>query len=151
MKVYIAGPMTGLPQFNIPAFDLMAGTLRSEDFEVVSPVELDGEAYRQWAIQSPDGASMDGNPNGWTWGHVLARDVELIADDGIEGIVALPGWERSRGARLETFVADAMCNIPVYTWKYDRLHEVSRLTLFKAWTAEPLLSIGHRFLHEVSA
>ena len=32
------------------------------------------------------------------------RDVKLVADH-VQGVVFLPGWHKSRGARLEAFVA----------------------------------------------
>ena len=150
MRLYIAGPMTGKRQFNIPAFDGAAELLRADGHDVVSPVELDGEAYREWAMLSEDGVSMEGNPNGWTWGHVLARDIELITDGGIELVVVIDGWAQSRGARLETFVANAMNGLPVYEFLPHRdvtgpLVPVSRIALFRAWTGEPALSIHHTY------
>jgi hypothetical protein len=101
MKVYLAGPMSNIPQLNFPAFDAAAADLRSRGYEVVSPAELDDPEDRAAALASPDGnmAKIDK-----TWGHFLARDVKLIADEGIEAIVCLDGWKESRGARLETFV-----------------------------------------------
>lgn len=104
MKVYIAGPMTGLPQFNIPAFDGAATALRAHGYEVVSPAELDNPETRKLALASQDGAAGTGSANGETWGDLLARDVKLIADSGIEGIVLLYNWHLSRGARLEATV-----------------------------------------------
>jgi hypothetical protein len=103
-RVYVAGPMTHVPQFNFPAFDDAAADLRARGIDVTSPAELDDEEVRRAALASPDGAPGSGSPNGETWGDFLARDVKLIADD-VDGIVVLDGWERSRGARLETFVA----------------------------------------------
>lgn len=141
MKVYIAGPMTWLPQFNIPAFDDAAATLRGAQYDVVSPAELDSAEVRAAAL-----ASLDGDPASInhieTWGSMLARDVALIADGGIEGIFVLPGWQKSRGARLETFVAKAMCGLPVYTyepWAFEGWSpkEVGTLDLVRAW-AGPL-------------
>lgn len=114
MKVYIAGPMTGLPSFNIPAFDALAAALRAIGHEVVSPAELDDPEIRAISLASPDGAMNTLRTHGHTWGDFLARDVKLIADDGIECIVVLPGWEQSRGARLETFVGNALCGIPIF-------------------------------------
>lgn len=116
-KLYVAGPMTGIPSFNFPTFDAAAAELRAAGYDVVSPAEMDDPDTRAAAMASPDGAPGTGSSNGETWGDFLARDVKLIADGGIEGIVVLPGWERSRGARLETFVGHALCGLPVYRFK----------------------------------
>jgi uncharacterized protein DUF4406 len=105
MKVYIAGPMTGLPQFNVPLFDHVARQLRKQGYDVVSPAELDSPEMRAAAMKSKDGslAPLE-QATGETWGHVLARDVLVLSDFGIEGIVLLPNWWQSRGASLETTV-----------------------------------------------
>ena len=112
-KCYIAGPMTGLPQFNFPAFFEAAERLRANGWEVVSPAEIDEPETKAAALASPAGAPGTGAANGETWGDFLARDVKLIADDGIEFIFVLPGWEKSRGARLETFVGQRLCGLHV--------------------------------------
>lgn len=113
--IYIAGPMTGLPQFNIPLFERVARELRGQGLKVISPVELDSQYIREEAIASPDGAMpASGKIGGETWGEILGRDVRVIADQ-IGGVVALPGWEDSRGARLEVFVA-MLCKLPLFTY-----------------------------------
>lgn len=143
MRLYMAGPMTYHPQYNFPAFDAMAADLRAAGFDVVSPAELDSPEDRAAALASPDGSALDyGNGIKKSWGEFLSRDVKLIADGGITGVVVLPGWESSRGARLETFVANAMCGLPVYTFTRWVLLSVPRIELFRAWTAEPTLSIA---------
>lgn len=104
-KVYIAGPMSGVPHFNIPLFKLAAEDLRARGYEVVSPAELDSPKMQELALASTDGdlKSLE-DSTGETWGDVLARDVKLISDGGITGIIFLPGWHKSRGARLEATV-----------------------------------------------
>jgi Domain of unknown function (DUF4406) len=105
--------MSGIPKFNFPAFFAAAQDLRSCGFEVVSPAEIDNEEDKGEALASPDGA-----PSGRkTWGDFLARDVKLIADAGIQGIVFLPGWSTSRGAKLEAFVGLLQKNFKF--WQYD--------------------------------
>lgn len=136
MKVYLAGPMTGIPQFNFPAFDAAAADLRERGLDVVSPAELDDPETREAALSSEDGAPGTGSHVGETWGDFLARDVKLIADGDIEGIVVLDGWERSRGARLETFCAAALDGKPVY--HYPDLGRVSRAALTSAWSGVPV-------------
>lgn len=99
MKWYLSGPMSGLPQFNFPAFDAAATNLREAGYEIVSPHELDSEAVQKaaWASDTGDVSEL---PPGETWGALLARDVKIIADE-VDGIILLPGWTKSRGARLE--------------------------------------------------
>jgi len=101
-KWYLTGPMSGMPQLNIPVFDYATKVLRMQGWDVISPAEMDSDKYRAEALQLPAGASpptCDG-----TWGDILARDVKIVADQ-VEGLILLPHWQGSRGARLEVFVA----------------------------------------------
>jgi hypothetical protein len=127
--LYVAGPMTGYPQFNFPAFDAAALDLRERGFTIISPAELDDPATRKTALASLDGSPSSGVSNGETWGDFLARDVKLIAD-GVDGIAVISGWQNSRGARLETFVS-FLCGKPVV--HYPTLHRVRKKALIKAW------------------
>lgn len=111
MKLYISGPMSGIPRFNFPAFARAALALREQGYTVVSPHEMDSQATQEAAWASPDG-DVAGLPAGETWGALLARDVKIIADE-VDGIVLLPNWEKSRGARLEA-VTGLLCGRTFY-------------------------------------
>lgn len=97
---YLAGPMSGIAQFNIPLFDRAAARLRKEGIIIVSPAELDDPEVRAASL-----ASVDGKPIGigGTWGDFLARDVKVVSDT-CDGVILLQNWSQSRGARLEAFV-----------------------------------------------
>lgn len=114
---YLAGPMTGIPQFNFPVFDRAAAELRDQGYEIVSPAELDDPATREAALASPDGAPGSGSADGETYGTFLARDVKLVIDD-VDGVVTLPNWWKSRGARIEVFTAATMGK-PIYYFNPD--------------------------------
>lgn len=86
MKTYIAGPMTGYPEFNHPAFHAKAKELRDEGFEVINPAEHDAEI----GTDKP-------------WDTYLRRDLVLVAEQ-CDRIVCLPGWQDSKGASLEVYV-----------------------------------------------
>jgi len=89
MKLYVSGPMTGIPEFNYPAFEAACFALRAAGHHVVSPHE----------INPPDGVDHP-----WEW--YLRRDIVGLLE--CEAIVVLPGWEQSRGARLETLIAEGL-------------------------------------------
>ena len=104
MKYYIAGPMSGIAQFNYPAFFDAAEQLRNAGYDVVSPAEMDSPEVQAAALASEEGNLSELADTGESWGDMLSADVKLIADD-VDGVLVLPGWEKSRGARLEAFVA----------------------------------------------
>lgn len=85
--VYIAGPMTGLPNYNYPAFQAMADKLRKADICVISPHELfSGDTGLPWHVYMQAG---------------------LTALLKCKAVVLLKGWDKSRGAKLEREVAVA--------------------------------------------
>ena len=100
-KWYLAGPMTGIPQDNLPAFIAAAAALSDSGYTIITPVEFETAEVMQAVVDNPDLTFNEAA--GTTWGGALARDVEIIADE-MDGIVFLPGWAKSKGARLEAFV-----------------------------------------------
>jgi hypothetical protein len=113
---YLAGPMTGIAKFNFPAFEAAAKALRAAGYDITSPHENDTPEVQAAAWASPDGKlDATGKIAGETWGDILARDVKLVADE-VSGVVLLTGWSKSRGARLEAFVA-ILCGLPFYSFE----------------------------------
>jgi hypothetical protein len=82
--VYLSGPMTGLPDFNYPAFMAEAARLRAAGRVVVNPAEF-------------------GEVPGFEWHQYLRRDIRLLT--ACTAIHMLPGWSKSKGARLEHHIA----------------------------------------------
>lgn len=83
-RLYLAGPMTGFEDFNFPAFNKMAADLRGRGYIVENPAE--------------HGVVADAD-----WTDYMAYDLTRL---GLCGMVAvLPGWENSKGARLEVHIA----------------------------------------------
>lgn len=86
---YLAGPMTGYPLFNFPAFHFAAKRARDLGYTVVSPAELNEDA-------------IDANSESMRSVY-MRRDIEALLR--CVGVLVLPGWELSRGARLEVEIA----------------------------------------------
>ena len=124
---YLAGPMTGLPKFNYPAFLDAAERLRREGFSILNPVDLDSKDAFNAALCSPDGLMPDDGVAGVSYGELLGRDVALIADKA-GGVIVLPKWEKSRGARLEVFLASRILGFDVWEYRPELEHTLCLMT-----------------------
>lgn len=89
MKLYLAGPMTGYPDWNFPAFHIITKRLRDAGHEVLNPAENDG-----------------GDASAGDWAYFMRQDLGHVC--AVEAVAVLHGWERSRGAALEVTVAHAL-------------------------------------------
>jgi hypothetical protein len=82
--------MTGLPNFNYDAFFAARETLTARGYEAVSPTESTNDVIVTEAEAQP-----------WDFYMRLAIPLLLTCD----AIHLLDGWEKSRGARLERYIA----------------------------------------------
>lgn len=87
MRIYLAGPMTGYPEWNFPAFNAEAARLRRLGHDVVNPAEHGADPAMSWA-------------------DYLRLDLAQLLT--CEAVALLPGWEASKGATLERHVATAL-------------------------------------------
>lgn len=79
-RIYIAGPMSGLPESNYPAFHAKAAELRAAGFHVENPAENPAPHCSSWL------------------GYMRMAVKQLSSCDAV---VLLPGWSQSRGACVE--------------------------------------------------
>ena len=99
-KVYLSGPMSGLERADyVRRFREAERILRRHGYGCINPC-------RVWACRWPwIYRAME-----WVLGKRLAYAVVLCYDllllmTRADGIAMLPGWEQSRGARIENYVA----------------------------------------------
>ena len=90
--IYLSGPMTGLPDYNYPAFRAAAETLRAFGQQVFDP----SEAF-EGRTDLPKEVYM-------------RKDLEELLRADV--VALLPGWQNSSGAQLEVEVAK-QCGIPI--------------------------------------
>jgi hypothetical protein len=86
--LYVAGPMTGLPEFNYPAFHAAADELRSRGYTVLNPADNKPES------------------NDPTWADWMRLGLGQVLQ--ADGVALLDGWTKSKGALLEYHVADRL-------------------------------------------
>jgi hypothetical protein len=84
MRVYLAGPMTGLPHFNWDAFNAEATRLRSLGYEVENPAEGHETQDKSWL-------------------YYMRKAITQMLRCDMVGL--LPGWEKSKGASIEANLA----------------------------------------------
>ena len=83
-RIYIAGPCTGLPDLNYPAFNAAAARLRALGHHVENPAENPEPPCKSWE------------------GYMKLAIAQLVTCDTV---ALLPGWSESNGARIECRLA----------------------------------------------
>ena len=99
-KLYLSGPMSGIPNKNYTQFNWAAWLLRQAGYETINPWELD------WADLTST-----------SWEEFLRRDIAALMK--CDGVATLPNWKQSKGARLEVYIAKAL-KYPVHPVSYWR-------------------------------
>lgn len=84
MKIYISGPMTGIEDFNKKAFNYWANKISFRGHEAVNPATL------------PTPITPD-------WTEYMKQDIKALLD--CDAVLCLPGWQFSRGAKIEINLA----------------------------------------------
>jgi len=104
---YIAGPMRGYENLNFPLFDKVADLARKLGWNIINPADLD-RTHGIDPVHDPE--SMDrivkDDPNFLQT--IVQRDIgEILTLDKTrgDGMILLPGWEKSTGARAEVATA----------------------------------------------
>jgi len=99
MKIYIAGPMRGLPNNNFEAFDEAEKRWQEAGWTVFSPAQL-------WrAIKYPTETVQDLENRERT---SLAIQFDLACIHTCHAIGLLPGWKESRGTAVELALAQVL-------------------------------------------
>jgi hypothetical protein len=124
LKAYLAGPIHGAPDYNIPLFDHVADKLRNAGYDVYNPLDL---ARKWYGSELQDWKAMNPEEQRTARRRLLAEEVRWLAANA-DIIFLLPGWERSLGARAERELAIA-CDIqarevPTILLLFDKAVEV---------------------------
>lgn len=93
--VYIAGPMTGIEEYNYPAFFAAEDRFKAAGWKVFNPARHDAS----WITDDMD-------PD-WVRAQYMRQDIIDVMD--ADAIALLPGYENSKGALAELTVARILC------------------------------------------
>ena len=113
MKIYIAGPMSGVEDFNFPLFFETEEKLKELGYEVINPAHNDGETLEE-ALAMAGTPDKPNNP----WSYYMRRDLPNVLN--VDALCVLPNWRRSKGALLEVHIAKAL-GLPIYVLKDGEL------------------------------
>ena len=83
-RIYLAGPMTGRPNFNWDTFNAEAIRLRALGYEVENPAEGHETQSKTWLY------------------YMRKAITQMLTCDQV---AMLPGWHNSRGASIEVHLA----------------------------------------------
>lgn len=107
MNIYIAGPMRGYPKFNFPAFFKAEEQLTKEGHNVFNPAAKDIEKYGDKFWKKSRGSLSEAEKKGFSLRKALGADVKWICEEA-DAVALLPGWKKSKGARAEKALAEAL-------------------------------------------
>lgn len=99
--IYISGKMSGVEDWNFPAFFELDEKLSADGYKVINPAKNDGETLEEAlaSVGTFDNPAHD-------WAEYIKKDVKQLMD--ANAICVLPGWQNSRGATLEVKLGQAL-------------------------------------------
>lgn len=107
IKVYLAGPMRGLPDWNFSAFEKAAKEWTDAGFHVFSPALI----AQSMGYGLDHHAEPDKEEGKLRLQHVILSDIACIFAS--DAIALLSGWEKSRGVTVELALAQFL-GLPSY-------------------------------------
>lgn len=117
-SIYIAGPMSGIPEFNFPKFFEVERTLKTEGWKVFNPANKSNEEAVVDHASYGEGDGLALVKSGWSFRDAYKWDTDRVIS--ADAIFMLKGWEGSPGARGEHAVAMAMkSKYPEYEIIYE--------------------------------
>lgn len=103
MRIFISGPVSGMPDNNVAAFATAAYRLRQAGHQVYSPMEdIPAKSKHEQAMLMFLHELSRGDREAY------ACMNKLFLEPWYDAMVQLDGWEESDGAQLEAEVADAL-------------------------------------------
>jgi nucleoside 2-deoxyribosyltransferase len=125
LKIYLAGPMTGLPNNNKSRFRTAKSILEHfyPQHEFINPHDLEVN------LSQPDGTAEE------IYRQVLPGDVATICECG--AILVLPGFEQSRGTALEQHLTE-LIGIPILRPAYDTEYWANTTLTLTSWLTDSM-------------
>lgn len=117
-KVYISGAMTGIADYNRPAFKKAQDKFLGLNFEVINPHDLFTPEELKEIFGRVERKEISEDD---AWGIFMKRDIEYMVQ--CEFVAVLPYWETSRGANLELAIAKAL-KMPIV--QVDTMQEITQ-------------------------
>lgn len=116
MIIYLSGPMSGLPDLNYPEFHRVAKELNERGFEVLSPADI---------VLPKELLDLIGDDKEELWNEYMKRAIPMLMQ--CNTIAMLKGWQKSRGARIELFLAKELDYVVIDAYTLDELRIVSHM------------------------
>jgi hypothetical protein len=109
VKIYLAGPMRGIPECNFPAFFAATAELEAVGFEVFNPAARDNDHHGTDISKgnATGDEALAAAQHGFNLREALGADLAWICAEA-DAIALLPGWENSKGATAEYATARAL-------------------------------------------
>lgn len=106
MKIYLAGPMRGLPEYNFPSFHAAAKRLRDAGHEVFSPAEKD--LANGFNPLTDTAQEIE---------HYMLIDLPEVRN--ADAVALLPGWWKSEGVWHELIHAEKHSKRIIHAWSME--------------------------------
>ncbi len=103
LRVYIAGPMRGIPLYNFPAFDAAKQSLLNLGYIPISPADIDRDNGFDPTILPADHDWSSVDSIGLDLREVVRRDLTALLS--CDAVYLLEDWHKSIGASAEVAVA----------------------------------------------